>query len=111
MTRPTVTPPPSEPVALTDADALDFLDRHEVALLAFLAPDDGPSDRLRPRLALAAAKMGEPRLGVGVLDVDRHPLVADAVGVKSAPTTLVFVRGEVTDRLVGAVPQDVLEAT
>lgn len=111
MTRPTETAPPSEPRALSDAEAVEFLDAHEVAVLSFLAKGDPSCERLRVRLALVAAKHAQPRLGVGVVDVDRHRLVAEAVGVTSAPTTLVFVGGEVVDRLVGGVPEEVLDAT
>lgn len=111
MTRPTETPPPSEPRPLTDATAADFLEAHEVAVLAFVSEGDGPSDRYRPRLALVGARLASPRLGIGVLDVSTDRLVADALGVKGVPTTMVFVRGELADRLMGAAPESILEET
>lgn len=108
MTRPSVREP-GEVTLLSDAEAPDFLDAHEVALLAFLDLGDDASLRMRQRLALVVAKLARPGFGAGVVDVTRHRLVAEAVGVKSVPMTLVFVRGEVVDRLIGSPPEPVLE--
>lgn len=111
MTRPTVTPPPSEPQPLDDETAADFLERHEVAVLAFVSDGDGPSERFRPRLSLVGARLASPQLAIGVVDVAHDRLVADALGVKGVPATMVFVQGELTDRLQGAVPEAILEET
>lgn len=108
MTRPSVVPPPGEPVALADAEVPDFLDAHPLALLVFV--DDAPaSARLRERVAVVAAKLGRPGVGVGVVDVGRDRRVAMAVDVRGVPTTLVFAQGEVVDRVMGAAPVEILE--
>lgn len=108
--------------SLTDEDAPDFLERHRVALLAFLDPEDPACARMRQRLGLVAAKWetagpaaagpaagGLARFGAGVVEVTRHRLVAEALGVKSVPTVLLFADGEVVDRLMGAPPESVLD--
>lgn len=102
---------PNAVAALTDATAPDFLDAHDVALLAFLHAEDAASGRVRERLQLVAAKLSDPRLGVGILDVATDPRVAAAVGVKGVPTLVVFARGEAVDRLMGAPPESVIEET
>lgn len=101
---------PGEIQQLRDADVPDFLERHAVALLAFLG-SDAASERLRPRLQVVASKWWGPgdQLGVGVVDPDRHPLVAEALHLEGVPSVIVFVDGEVVDRLLGSVPESVLD--
>lgn len=108
--RPTQTPPAGEPVVLSDATAVDFIEKNRYTLLAFMG-DDLPSQRLRPRLELLAAKLSNPELAIGILHVDHDAQVAEALGIDRVPLTVLFVEGEVTDRLLGAVPEDVLEET
>jgi thioredoxin 1 len=42
---------------------------------------------------------------VGKLNVDESPGVAQAFGIRSIPTLLVFKGGRVADQQIGAVPQ------
>lgn len=120
--RPTERPPGEGLRSLGDAEAPDFLERHKVVLLAFLDPDDPACAKMRARLSVVAAKwetagpasadpaaMRLPPFGAGVVEVTRHRLVAEALGVKSVPTVLLFVDGEVVDRLMGAPPESVLD--
>ena len=121
--RPTERPAGEGLRSLTDEDAPDFLERHRVALLAFLDPDDPACAKMRVRLSVVAAKWetagpaaagpaaaGRPaEFGAGVVEVTRHRLVAEALGVKSVPTVVLFVNGEVVDRLMGAPPESVLD--
>jgi thioredoxin 1 len=52
---------------------------------------------------LATAYSG--RVKVGKLNVDENPAAAQAFGVRSIPTLLVFKNGKVADQQIGAVPQ------
>lgn len=109
MSRPTETPP-GEVAALTDHEVPDFLEKHRVALLAFLG-GDAASAKMRGRLSVAMAKWWRPgdQVGAAVVDLERHRLVAEALGVKGAPTVILFHDGEAVDRLMGAVPDAVLD--
>jgi hypothetical protein len=98
---------PGRVVDLADDTAPDFLEEHEVALLAFLA-DDEMSLKVRHRLGLVAAKLG---VDAGIVSLAGPSHVADAFGVESAPMVLVFRKGEVVDRLIGAPPEFILEET
>lgn len=98
---------------LTDAQAPDFIEAHRVTLLAFVDLNKEPSIRLRGRLNLVAARHARPddphALGIGVIDVTESQNVADAVGVREVPAVVVFVGGDVEDRMLGVVPERVLD--
>ena len=46
---------------------------------------------------------------VGKLDVDLNPATTAKYGVRNLPTFLFFKKGDLVDRVVGAVPKTVLE--
>jgi thioredoxin 1 len=73
-------------------------------LVDFWAEWCPPCRMIAPSIeALAAAYSG--RAKVGKLNVDENPGVAQAFGIRSIPTLLVFNGGKVADQQVGAVPQ------
>ena len=45
----------------------------------------------------------------GKLNVDKNPKVVMQYGIMSIPTLLVFKNGKLVDRLVGAMPRQMLE--
>ena len=103
--RPSETPAPDGLETLADADVPAFLEGARVCLLAFLDKDDAA---FRARLDVLAASLARPGFRAGAVDLDRHRLVADAMGVQRAPCVVVFVDGEAVDRLLGAPPDAVL---
>jgi len=54
------------------------------------------------------AREYEGRLKVMKLDVDANPRTASAYRVQSIPTVLLFKDGEPAERIVGAVPKQVI---
>jgi len=73
-------------------------------LVDFWAEWCPPCRMIAPSIdALATAYSG--RVKVGKLNVDENPVVAQAFGIRSIPTLLVFKGGKVADQQVGAVPQ------
>jgi thioredoxin 1 len=73
-------------------------------LVDFWAEWCPPCRMIAPSIdALATAYSGRAR--VGKLNVDESPAVAQAFGVRSIPTLLVFKNGQVVDQQIGAVPQ------
>jgi len=46
----------------------------------------------------------------GKLNVDENPTIASEYGIMSIPTLLFARKGEVVDRLIGAVPRQIIEA-
>jgi thioredoxin len=73
-------------------------------LVDFWAEWCAPCRMIAPSIeALATAYSG--RAKVGKLNVDENPAVAEAFGIRSIPTLLVFKGGKVADQQIGALPQ------
>ena len=73
-------------------------------LVDFWAEWCPPCRMIAPSIdALATAYSG--RAKVGKVNVDENPAVAQAFGIRSIPTLLVFKDGKVAEQQVGAVPQ------
>ncbi len=73
----------------------------------FWAPWCGPCRRLAPILEEVAAEMGD-RLTVYKLNTDENPSAPGRFGVMSIPTLIVFRNGQEVDRIVGALPKELL---
>jgi thioredoxin 1 len=78
-------------------------------LVDFTAPWCAPCRAITPALeALATAHKG--RMKVTRLDIDENPETAQAYGIRSVPTLLVFKQGRVVGQIVGAMPRARLES-
>jgi len=78
-------------------------------LVDFWAEWCPPCRMIAPSIeALATAYAG--RVKVGKLNVDENPEVAEAFGIRSIPTLLMFSEGKIVDQQIGAVPQSKLAA-
>ena len=96
---------PTAAETLRDAEVADWVEPRPRCALLFWDADDPKCLRFRARLEVLLAAADLP---LGVLDVRSDALVAQALGVKSVPTTVVFRGGEVAERLIGAPPDEVL---
>jgi thioredoxin 1 len=76
-------------------------------LVDFWAPWCGPCLRVAP-VVQEIAKEYSGSLKVGKLNVDENHQVAMNYGIQSIPTLMVFKSGEMKERIVGAVPKDII---
>jgi thioredoxin 1 len=67
----------------------------------------GPCKAIAP-IVEELAREYEGRLKVMKLDVDENPRTASTYQVQSIPTLLVFKDGKLAERIVGAVPKQVI---
>jgi thioredoxin 1 len=77
-------------------------------LVDFWAPWCGPCRVMDPVLKELSSEYGG-RLRIVKMDVDENPDTAARFDVLSMPTFLLFERGEVRKRLIGALPRRRLE--
>ena len=100
----------SKVLEVTDQNFTEqVVDAEGLAIVDFWATWCGPCRMVAPIIEELADSYGEQGLRVGKLDVDQNPQTASRYGVRSIPTILFFKRGELVDKVIGAVPKAQLE--
>ena len=67
----------------------------------------GPCRMIGP-IVEEIGKEYEGKVVVGKLDVDNNPGIASKFGIRNIPTLLYIKGGQIVDKVVGAVPKQVL---
>ena len=97
-------------LTVTDEDFAEQVERAEgLAIVDFWATWCGPCKLVAPIVEQLARDYTEKGLRVAKLDVDQNPHTASRYGIRSIPTVLFFKKGELVDRVIGAVPRNHLE--
>jgi thioredoxin 1 len=103
-----VAPVASRPVDLTSSSIAGFLAEHPRAVVDVWAPWCGPCRAMAPVLEALAEELA-PDVHFGKLNADTEPGLAARWNVEGIPTLLLFERGRLVDRVVGAYPHEALK--
>lgn len=95
-------------LAVTDESFEQEVLKSEVPVLVdFWAAWCGPCRMIAPTVDQLAVEYAG-KLKVVKMDVDQNPDVSGRLGVLSIPTLMVFKKGEMVERILGAVPKQAL---
>lgn len=67
-----------------------------------------PCRAMEPTLEKLADEM-EGEATIGKVDVDTNPLITAKFGIRNLPTFMLFKNGVAVERIVGAVPKNILQ--
>ena len=98
----------SKPIVVTDATFKKTIENHPLVVVDCWAPWCGPCNMVAPIIEeLARDYTG--KVLFGKLNVDENPATAMQYHIMSIPTLLVFSNGKLVDRIIGAMPKQILE--
>lgn len=98
----------NKPVEVTDATFKEMIHEHPLVVVDCWAPWCGPCYVIAPVIEEMARDYAGKIL-FGKLNVDENREVAMKYQIMSIPTLLVFKNGKLIDRIVGAMPRQMLE--
>ena len=98
----------NKPIAVTDAIFKETIQNHSLVVVDCWAPWCAPCHIVAPIIEELARDYAGKIL-FGKLNVDENRAVATQYQIMGIPTLLVFKNGKLADRIVGAMPRQVLE--
>jgi thioredoxin 1 len=98
---------PDTPIQLLDADIDETVKRHPTIIVDCWAPWCGPCRMIGPIIEELAKEM-KGKVVFGKLNVDENPQTSIKYNIMSIPTLLVFRNGALVDRIIGAMPKEML---
>ena len=99
----------SKPVEVTDATFKETVENHPLVVVDCWAPWCGPCHMVAPIIEELARDYAGKVL-FGKLNVDENPATAMQYQIMSIPTLLMFNNGKLVDRIIGALPRQMLES-
>jgi len=100
---------PNTPINITDVIFNESVKKYQMIVIDCWAPWCGPCRMIHPIVEELAKEM-QGKIVFGKLNVDENRATAAQFGIMSIPSLLVFKNGELVDRIVGAMPKEMLMA-
>ena len=98
----------NKPVEITDATFKEMIQNHSLVVVDCWAPWCGPCNMVAPVIEELARDYAGKIL-FGKLNVDENQEVCMQYKIMGIPTLLVFKNGKLVERIVGAMPRQMLE--
>ncbi len=96
------------PIILNDENFDKEVSKYPVTVVDLWAPWCGPCRMVTPIIEnLAKEYVG--KIVFGKLNVDENPDTSRKFGIMSIPTIMIFKNGKPVDKVIGALPKEVLE--
>jgi len=99
---------PNTPINVTDADIEQHTKKYQTIVIDCWAPWCGPCRMVGPIIEELSREM-QGKIVFGKLNVDENPETSAKHQIMSIPTLLVFKNGNLVDRIVGAMPKEMLK--
>ena len=98
---------PNKPLNITDADLDENINKYSIIVVDCWAPWCGPCRMVGPVIDDLAKEM-QGKIVFGKLNVDENQMTTTKYQIMSIPSLLVFKNGKLVDKLVGAMPKEML---
>lgn len=98
----------NKPVEVSGATFKEMIQNHPLVVFDCWAPWCGPCYMVAPVIEELARDYAGKIL-FGKLNVDENREVSMQYGIMSIPTLLVFKNGKLVDKIIGAMPKQILE--
>ena len=96
------------PIVVQDSNFDELVGRYPLMVIDCWAPWCGPCRMVAPVIEELARDYAG-RVFFGKLNVDENPQTSVRFGIMSIPTLLIMKNGTEIERIIGAVPKDVIE--
>jgi len=100
---------PAAPITVTDATFNQAVQQHPLMVIDCWASWCSPCRIIAPVID-EIAKDYAGKVVFGKLNVDENPQISEQFGIFSIPTLLIIKNGNEVDRIVGAVPKQLIES-
>jgi thioredoxin 1 len=100
--------PVIKPVSVTDATFEKTIQNNPLVVVDCWAPWCGPCNMVAPVIEELSRDYAG-RILFGKLNVDENPQTSRQYEIMSIPTMLVFKTGKLVDKIIGAMPKQMLE--
>jgi len=94
-----------EPIILSDSTFFETINKFPLMLVDFWAPWCGPCRMMSP-IVDQIGRDYPGKLAVGKINVDENQLIARQFSVSSIPTLILFKRGKLLNKIIGAVSKN-----
>jgi thioredoxin 1 len=99
----------SEPIKVTDENFEEVISKYDLVVIDCWAPWCMPCRMISPIID-ELAKDYAGKVVFGKLNTDENKETVMKFGIMSIPTLLIFKKGKLVDKIIGAVPRQFIEA-